>query len=358
MSIDLRPQIPLDQVAIGDLTSVHRDGGVDSRITPIVAEVAQVSDSTYTADGNPVSITIDGATYALAIAGAVIADVVSGANAIQAFSSAGYIASNPAGAVLRITGPVGQSFAIVNTSATNLTAFATTQAAVSQPLARPGRAVMWLAAPNRPTYNLVGTPAAGRRFAGICLRMDLPSDTEALGLGETPGAMIPGRPFMAAYSGVSVLGDNRDAVTQSDPVYAVIGTGRLTNTPGGSASTLELTVTAGLAADDVGGSIDGGPSVTLPGGSTTVDDTDAAQLLPLFAAAYAGLYTFTVATNVITATRVAIDGVTPVFVDDSGGGASIADVAAAGSAEDAVLCEGLTFISSAGAGEGANVLID
>lgn len=361
---DLQPQIPLDPVAIGDLVTSPRSNANDIEFASIrqVTELPQISDSTYTADGNPVQITIDGALYAIGLAGDPIGTVVSTANAIVAFAAAGYVASNPAGTTLRITGPDGQAFTIVNTSATNLGAFATTQAAVDQPEIAAGYACYWDASPERNRSNYVRLPVSGGTFKGFALRRDLPSDTEAIALGNTVGRMIPGRAFMTADRFCTVKVHNRDTVSEGDQVFAIFDAnsadrGQVTNSNGGTAGTLALTVTAGLAGEAVGGSIDGGPVVTLPGGSTTVDNTDAAQLLPLFAAAYAGLYTFIVAANVITATKVALDGVAPAFVDASGGAASIADVATAGTAADAELIPGCVFAGDADADAGADVIL-
>lgn len=206
---------------------------------------------------------------------------------------------------------------------------------------------------------LIQRPASATgEFRGIVPRAAIPTDEEAALRGSTADQLYPGQCLEVYAKGKwrVPITENVTALGDVYLKYSGADAGKFAASNGGTAGTLALTVTAGGAADVVGGSIDGGPTVTLPGGSTTVDNTDAAQLLPLFAAAYAGLYTFIVAANVITATKVALDGVAPVFVDASGGAASIADVPTAGTAANARLIEGAKWAVTTTGASGAGVV--
>ena len=355
--IDTTPSIVYPQVKIGDIAAKQPRAGTDDireLQIPLVTEQPQISTSTYTADGNPAEVTIDGALFAGGVAGSTIAQVVSNLNAIALFAMIA-VASNPAGTTLQIDFLNNADHTV--SGSVNFAAFTTSQAAADNLEIAPGQAVYWAS----PTAMLdscnVRAATAGGEFAGVALRTSLPSDTEATALGFSPGYMIPGRSFIAASYYTIPKVDNRDAVAADGDVYIITsGTdrNRFAASDGATPGEIELTVTAGLAGEAVGGDLDGGPVVTLPGGSTTVDNTDAAQLLPLFMAAYAGTYTFSLAANVITAVQVTASGSDPVFTDASAGAASIADSVTVNSVEaDAEILPGAKYRAAADANAGA-----
>lgn len=344
MSIDTAPSIPLPPVQIGDLVTspVAGSKSVIRVMTADVIEASQVSIAEYTADGNAATVTIDGALYALGAAGATTAEIVAAANLIPAFKAIA-VASNPSGDNFQIA--FRDNAAHTVTGSVNFAAFTDSTDAAADPVIRPGRAVFWADNPDPLGYALVTEATADETFAGVALRRDLPSDTEAVAQGGTAGAMLSGRPFAIAAKDVMVKVDNRDATNDGGLVYVITdpadpdrgrfatSDGSTTDTPG-TPGTLELTFTAGLAGEAVGGSIDGGPDVLLPGGSSTTAATDAAWIFPLFVAVYGGDYSFEIASNVITATAL-VNGTTPAFVDASAGDAAIADVVVAGDPDTA-----------------------
>ena len=360
----LTSTIPLPGVAIGDLVTNPRPFTDDViRLTvENVAETSQINTSVYTADGNPVALTIDGASYAFAIAGATIAQVVAGANAIAAFNAIA-VASNPSGTTLQIAFRDKLPH-VLSGASVNFAAFAEAQAASTDQVVYPGRFLDWAEVPERGRYNYARLPVAGGEFAGVSLRQDLPSDAEATGLGATPGALLPGNDFAAAARWVEVKVDNRDAVTDTAAqlVYRILTAGadhgKAATSDGSTPGEIELTVTAGGAADVLGGSLDSGPTVLVPGGSSTVDNTDASALLSAFqnSGYYASRYSFSVATNVVTAVQLTGFGTDPTFTDASAGTTSIADAVSVTSiAADAELISGAAYTNLATAGDGVSV---
>ncbi len=358
--MDTRPSIPLGPVAIGDLASLPRAGMDDVRsgVVKNVTPQSQVSTSVYTAGGTAPVVTIDGAAFSGGAALAPIGTVVDTLNAIPLFTAIA-VADNPAGTTLRITWRDTAAHTVSGNAP--FAAFATATAAAAPALARPGRAVQWEASPDAMHYGLVREPVAGGEFAGFPLRYALPSDPEALLLGAEAGAMIPGRDFPMASAYVAYRGDNVDAVTVGGAVFYNVNPadpdrGRLMANDGATLGATALTFTAGAGGDDVGVQLGSGPEVYLPGGSTTVAATDATQILPLLAAAYAGVYTFSRVGAVVTATEVTASGSAVSVTDLSGGAASIADaVGTASVAATGQALPGATYLETASAGAGVKV---
>lgn len=359
----LSPSIYAPPVAIGDLVTAARpytDDVIRLRVVD-VTPTSQINTSVYTADGNAVALTIDGASYALGIAGATIAQVVANANAISAFNAIA-VASNPSGTTLQIAFRDNAAH-VLSGASVNFAAFAEAQAASDDQKVYPGRFLDWAADAQRGISNYARLPVSGGEFAGVSLRRSLPSDTEAVALGNTAGTMTPGQDFDAAAHFCTVKVDNRDAVTAlTDPVYKVITAGadhgKAATSDGSVPGEIELAVTAGNAADAVGGSLDSGPTVLIPGGSSTVDNTDAASLLSAFqnSAYYSTRYIFSVATNVVTAVQLDPAGTDPTFADASAGAASIADsVTVSSVAPDAELVPGAAYTALASVGAGVGV---